>query len=75
VRPSETATVGHAQKFVGSRNPVTLIVNIEILTGDAHMDTARRSSRAIYYRRGSGGATFVPMMQSTDLGKCDDLAS
>jgi hypothetical protein len=27
------------------------------------------------YRRGSGGATFVSMMQSADLGKCDDLAS
>jgi hypothetical protein len=24
---------------------------------------------------GSGRATFVPMMESTDLGKCDDLAS
>jgi hypothetical protein len=31
--------------------------------------------RAIAYRFGSGRATFVPMMQSTDLGKCDDLAS
>jgi hypothetical protein len=33
------------------------------------------ATRAIDYRRGLGGATFVPMMQSTDLGKCDDLAS
>ena len=40
VRSSETATVGHAQKFVGSRNPVTLIVNIEILTGGPPMDAA-----------------------------------
>jgi len=26
-------------------------------------------------RCGSGRATFVPMMESTDLEKCDDLAS
>jgi hypothetical protein len=26
-------------------------------------------------RCGLGRATFVPMMESTDLGKCDDLAS
>jgi hypothetical protein len=31
--------------------------------------------RAIAYRFGSGRARFVPMMQSTDLWKCDDLAS
>jgi hypothetical protein len=27
------------------------------------------------YRRGSGGATFVRMMKSADIGKCNDLAS
>jgi hypothetical protein len=32
-------------------------------------------SDAIDDRCGSGRATFVPMMESADLGKCDDLAS
>jgi hypothetical protein len=55
-----------------------------ILTGDPYMGATpnnewkgrdlAEATRAIDYRRGSGGATFVPMMQSTDLGKCDDLA-
>jgi hypothetical protein len=31
--------------------------------------------RAIDYRCGLGRATFISMMQSTDLGKCEDLAS
>jgi hypothetical protein len=38
-------------------------------------DKSRRSDGAIDDRCGSGRATFVPMMESTDLGKCDDLAS
>src|SRR5215475_8202807 len=33
----------------------------------------RRSDRAIAYRCSSGRATFVPMVQSTNFGKCDDL--
>ena len=31
--------------------------------------------RPIDCRCGSGRATFVAVMQPTDLGKCDDLAS
>jgi hypothetical protein len=36
------------------------------------MDLAETSP--IDRRRGSGCAAFVAMMQSTDLGKCDNLA-
>jgi hypothetical protein len=38
-------------------------------------DGSRRSDGAIDDRCGSGRATFVPVMESADLGKCDDLAS
>jgi hypothetical protein len=83
---SATATVGHARKFVRSRNPVTVIVEIESRHLDrapdmfcptqwVERDGSRRSDGAIEDRCGSGRATFVPMMESTDLGKCDDLAN
>jgi hypothetical protein len=38
-------------------------------------EKSRRSDGAIDDHCGSGRATFVSMMESTDLGKCDDLAS
>jgi hypothetical protein len=83
---SATATRGHARKFVRSRNPVTVIVKIESRNLDrapdmgcptqwVERDGSRRSDGAIDDRCASGRATFVPMMESTDLGKCDDLAS
>jgi hypothetical protein len=86
VGSSATATVGRARKFVRSRNPVTVIVKIESHNLEetriwappqavSERDGSRRSDGAIDYRRDSGGATFVPRMQSTDLRKCDDLAS
>jgi hypothetical protein len=71
---------------VRSRNPVTVIVKIESRNLDrapdmgcptqwVERDGSRRSDGAIDDRCGSGRATFVPMMESADLGKCDDLAS
>ena len=85
-RSSATATVGDARKFVRSRKPVTVMVKIESRNLDRAPDmdcptqwvertdiagaTARFDDRC-----SSGRATFVPMMESTDLGKCDDLAS
>jgi hypothetical protein len=73
-------------EFVRSRNPVTVIVKIESRDLDrapdmgcptqwVERDGSRQSDGAIDDRCGSGRATFVPMMESTDLGKCDDLAS
>ena len=38
-------------------------------------DRSHRSDRAIDDRCASGCAMFVPMMESTDLGKCDYLVS
>jgi hypothetical protein len=38
------------------------------------MTDLAESDRAIHYRSGSGRATFVPMMQSTYFGKCNDRA-
>jgi len=38
-------------------------------------DLAGATARSIVgVAQGSSGATFVPMMQPADLGKCDDLA-
>jgi hypothetical protein len=76
---SATATAGHARKFVRSRNPVTVIVKIESRDLDrapdmgcptqwVERDGSRQSDGAIDHCCGSGRATFVPMMESTDLG-------
>jgi hypothetical protein len=83
---SATATVGDARKFVRSRNPVTVIVKIESrnldrapyrepheIRGMGGISPERRRDSTIAVC--SGCATFVPMMESTDLGKCDDPAS
>jgi hypothetical protein len=42
VRSSATVTISHAQNFVRSRNPVTVIIKIEstILTGDPRLGAA-----------------------------------
>ena len=42
VRSSATVTIGHAQNFVRSRNPITVIIKIEstILTGDPRLGAA-----------------------------------
>ena len=47
--PSATATVGHARKFVRSRNPVTAIVKIK------SRDLDRRSGYALLYARSGKG--------------------
>jgi hypothetical protein len=75
---SATPTVGDARKFVRSRNPVTVIVKIESRNLDrtpykGRISPERRRDSTIAVC--SGCATFVPMMESTDLGKCHDLAS
>ena len=77
-------TVGYARKFV--QNPVTAIVKkiesrgldrrpgYRLPYATVEGDESCRSD-AIDDRCGSGRATFVPMMESADLGKCNDLAS
>src|ERR1700751_2091749 len=84
--PSDHRGCSSATAFVRSRNPVTVISKIESRNLDrapdmgcptqwVERDGSRRSDGAIDDRCGSGRATFVPVMESADLGKCDDLAS
>jgi hypothetical protein len=84
VRSSATATV-HAQRLVRFRNPLTVIVKVESrdLAGDLDIDAALRNewkgmdlagaTRAIDINVAQARATFIAMIQSTDLGKATIL--